>query len=158
MTKEDFLEVVQYHLARPVDGLGTEDKAAVVEGCLAKPSSSWWSPEELGRWCMFGLIVLGLLSHLDWWLLSVIWTVAVSVFCLIYFLASAAVSEASASPPLTEDEFRSGVHHLLAQPVDDLSVKDKSEAIRASLVRQKVKPPRWLCAMRTLMGYFFQFA
>jgi hypothetical protein len=162
MTAEEFRRAVQDLLARPVDQLSTEDKAAVVRGCVGNSSvsTSWLSPELLGQLWMIGLPLLALLTRLDWWLLSLIWIVAASAFFLVALLPGVEPREAGAGQRITEDEFRSGVHHLLARPVDDLSVEDKAEAIRACLadMKQEEKPPWWSRAMQSLAGYLLQFA
>jgi len=52
------------------------------------------------------------------------------------------------------------LHHLLAQPVDNLSVEDKAEAFHRCLVdmKQNEKPPWWSRAMNSLLGYSLIFA
>jgi hypothetical protein len=162
MTAEEFCAAVQDLLARPVDNLSAEDKAAVVQGCLGKASASasWLAPELLGYLWMIGLPFLALLTNLDWWLLPIIWIVATSTFVLAVLLARAELSGAGASNRLTEDEFRCGVHHLLAQPVDDLVFAGKAEAFQACLVdmKQKAKRPWWSRALQWLPGFLLQFA
>jgi hypothetical protein len=162
MTEDEFRKSIQDLLARPVDDLSAEDKAAVVRECIGKSSGSsgWLSPEQIGHLWMLGIPFLALLARLDWWLLAIIWLLAVSAFLLATLLATVDLREAGASQRITEDDFRSGVHYLLAQPVDDLSVKDKAEAIQACLVdmKQKERPPWWSRTMRSLPGYLLPFA
>jgi hypothetical protein len=162
MTAEEFRRAVQDLLARPVDELSTEDKAAVVQGCVgnASVSASWLSPELLAQFGMIGLPFLALLTRLDWWLLSLIWVVAAAAFFLVALLPGVGPCEDGAGQRISEDEYRRGVHHLLAQPVDDLSVEDKAEAVRACLadMRQEEKPPWWSRAMQALPGYLLPFA
>jgi hypothetical protein len=162
MTAEEFRRAIQDLLARPVDELSTKDKAAVVQNCVgdSSGSASWLSPELLGQLWMIGLPFLALLTSLDWRLLSLTWMVAVAAFFLVVLLPGVDHREVGASQRITEDEFRSEVHHLLAQPVDDLSVEDKAEAIRACLadMRQKERAPWWSRAIQWLPGYLMPFA
>jgi hypothetical protein len=162
MTAEEFRRAVQDLLARPVDELSTEDKAAIVQECVGNSSvsASWLSPDLLTQLGMIGIPFLALLTRLDWWHLSLIWIVAVSAFLLVALLPGVEPREAGASQRITKDEFRSGLHHLLAQPVDDLSVEDKAEAIRACLAdrRQEEKPPWWSRAVQSLPGYLLPVA
>jgi hypothetical protein len=162
MTAEEFCRAVRDLLARSVDGWSAEAKAAVVQECIGKASGSgsWLSAALAGHLWMIGLPLLALLPNLDWWLLSILWVVAVAAFFLPVFFPRTCPSRAGVGRRLTADEFRREVHHLLAQPVDDLSVADKAEAFRAGLVdlKQKERPPWWSRAMQSLPGYLLPFA
>lgn len=153
---------VQNLLARPVDNLSTEGKAAVVQQCIGKPSAStsWLPSDLLGHLWMIGIPLLALLARLDGWLLWIIWTLAVTSFFLSAILSAVDPDEAAAGDRLTEDELRSAVHHLLAQPVDDWMVEAKAEAIRDCLLdmKRKAKHPWWSRAVEMLPGYFLPFA
>jgi len=166
MTQEEFLGAIRDLLARPVENLSTEAKAEVAQECIGKlsDSSSWLSSQLLGHlWMnlwMIGLPFLALLTRLDWWVLLIIWVLAASGFFLIVLLQVVDLRKAGATPRITEDEFRSVLHHLLAQPVDNLSVEDKAEAFHRCLVdmKQNEKPPWWSRAMNSLLGYSLIFA
>jgi hypothetical protein len=162
MTEEEFRSAVQDLLARPVGELSWEEKAAVVQQCIGKSSASsrWASPELLGQLWMIGLPFLALLTRLDWWALSIIWMLAICVFILSAILPAVDPRQAGSSHRITEDELRSAVHYLLAQPVNDLRVEDKAAAIRACLagVKQKEQTPWWSRALKSLPGYLLPFA
>jgi hypothetical protein len=161
MTEEEFRSAVQDLLARPVAGLSPEAKSAVVQGCIGKASGSsrWSSPELLGQLWMIGLPFLALLTRLDWWALSIIWVLAVTSFFLATIFLAAGPREAGASPRLTEDELRSAVHFLLAQPVNDLRVEDKADVIRACLagMKQKEQTPWWSRVVNSLPNHLLPF-
>jgi hypothetical protein len=162
MQAEEFCRAVQDLLARPVDDLSAKDKAALVQECIGKASGSTnrLSPPLLGHLWMIWLPLVALLTNLGWWHLPIIWVVAAAAFFLPALRPGADPSEAGASERLTAEEFRRRVHHLLAQPVDDLSVADKAQAFRSGLVdlKQKEGPPWWSRALQSLPGFLLPFA
>jgi hypothetical protein len=113
-----------------------------------------------GELWMLAIPFVALLTRLDWGLLVILWIVAASLFYLVVFLSAVDPPEVDAEKRITVDELRSVVHHLLAQPVDDLRVEDKTEAIRGFLVdlERKGRAPWWSRALTVLMGNLLMFA